>query len=150
MSKIRSFRGLITDGGIDTISLHTNTGKIGYRIKSFRLIGNQPGVDRQESTVKIFSIPQTVATSTIDFSDNTLLAAGFASADNSGQFYPINEIVIFDNVKFNQDIYITHVESANSFPVNYYIELEPETLSLDENTVATLKDIRNISRIPTT
>ena len=140
---IKSYRGKLADGDIDTISLHTNTGKTGYRIKNFRLIGNQPGVDRQESTVKIFSIPQTVATSTIDFSDNTLLAAGFASADNSGQFYPINEIVIFDNVKFNQDIYITHVESANTFPCNYYLELEQIRLTEDQALIAIVKNLRN-------
>jgi hypothetical protein len=45
---------------------------------------------------------------------------------------------------FNQDIYISNVDSIGSNAMNYYIELEQSTLSLDENTVATLKDIRNI------
>ena len=45
---------------------------------------------------------------------------------------------------FNQDIYITHTNlHADAGPVNYYIELEQIKLDLNENTVATLKDIRN-------
>ena len=32
----------------------------------------------------------------------------------------------------------------DSRPVNYYVELEQMKLDLNENTVATLKDIRNI------
>ena len=42
---------------------------------------------------------------------------------------------------FNQDIYITCKSSGN---MNYYMELEQIKLDLNENTVATLKDIRNI------
>ena len=49
------------------------------------------------------------------------------------------------NEIFNQDIYITHVDSDASAPINYYIELEQIKLDLNENTVATLKDIRNIA-----
>ena len=45
---------------------------------------------------------------------------------------------------FNQDIYLTHLESQGSSAVNYYLELEQIKLDLNENTVATLKDIRNI------
>ena len=56
-------------------------------------------------------------------------------------------MVIFDNEKFNQDIFVTNVDVVgNSAPINYYIELEQIKLSLDENTVATLKDIRNIEQ----
>ena len=45
---------------------------------------------------------------------------------------------------FNQDIYVTHKDVAVGQTVNYYIELEQIKLDLNENTVATLKDIRNI------
>ena len=47
---------------------------------------------------------------------------------------------------FNQDIYVTHEDTVGSQPCNYYIELEVVKLALDENTVATLKDIRNIEQ----
>ena len=52
-------------------------------------------------------------------------------------------IVTFDNEIFNQDIYVTNKGQDNPSPVNYYIELEVVKLDLNENTVATLKDIRN-------
>ena len=38
-----------------------------------------------------------------------------------------------------------HKDFTSGEPVNYYIELEQMPLALDENTVATLKDIRNIT-----
>jgi hypothetical protein len=45
---------------------------------------------------------------------------------------------------FNQDIFIT-LGSQSGASCNYYIELEQVKLDLNENTVATLKDIRNIT-----
>ena len=139
----KSFRGLLADGAIDTIPLSTNNGSTGYRITKMQLIGEQPGTTNIESTVKIFSIPQTTATNNIDFSDNTSLAAGhYAKGNNTAEVQ--SDIVVFDNMTFNQDIYVTAVETQGSEPTNYYIELEQIKLSLDENTVATLKDIRNI------
>jgi hypothetical protein len=50
---------------------------------------------------------------------------------------------IFDNIKFNQDIYITLKNSSYTAEINYYMELEKSDLALDEQTVATLKNIRN-------
>ena len=139
----KSFRGKIADGGIDTISLHTNNGSTGYRLKKFELIGHDPNVE-QESMVQIFSVPQTTPVpTTIDFDDQTLLAAALYDLSAS-QAYNAGTVMIIDNVTFNQDIYITHLESKASQPVNYYIELEQIKLDLTENTVATLKDIRNI------
>ena len=141
---IKSFRGKVADNGIDTVSLSTNNGSTGYRIVKFQLMAIDPMSNNQESVVKIYSIPQTTATGTIDFSDNTLLAAGYLENDSSGATPTFNEAsIIFDNMTFNQDIYITHLEQGAD-AVNYYIELEQVKLSLDENTVATLKDIRNI------
>ena len=55
-------------------------------------------------------------------------------------------VIVFDNMKFNQDIFVTNVDGgAENRAINYYIELEQVKLRLDENTVATLKDIRNIT-----
>tara|TARA_R100001460_G_scaffold40017_1_gene74992 strand:- start:106 stop:540 length:435 start_codon:yes stop_codon:yes gene_type:complete len=140
---IKSFRGLIADGGIDTISLHTNNGAIGYKIKKFELIGNDPNVEA-ESCVQIFSTPVTTVPTTIDFSDQTLLAAALYDLSASQAYNP-GTVMIIDNMTFNQDIHLTHFESKASQPVNYYIELEQIRLDLNENTVATLKDIRNIA-----
>jgi hypothetical protein len=141
--KTRSFRGMLKDEAIQTISLHTNTGTTGYRIKKFQLICNDPTANN-EAVVKVFSVPQTTTpTTAIDFSDETLLAAGLWSNNSITHTYADDMVVIFDNSKFNQDIYVTHKSSSGQLPVNYYLELEIMSLDLNENTVATLKDIRN-------
>ena len=141
---IKSFRGKIANDTIDTIVLHTNTGSTGYRIVKFQLMGLSENID-YETTVKVFKIPQdaTALTAEIDFSDNTLLAAGIYGDSTSGSVQS-DQTVIFDNEIFNQDIYVCHKAVSGSTAINYYIELEQIRLDLNENTVATLKDIRNI------
>lgn len=142
---IKSFRGLMTDGAKDTISLHTNNGSAGYRIKKFQIFPEEFGGAAAEHIIKIYSIPQTSATAKADFSDNTLLAVAAINNNASGHNYPLETVVIFDNMAFNQDIYVTHLEGIGATSCNYYIELEQVKLDLSENTVATLKDIRNIA-----
>ena len=135
----------MADGAIDTITKHTNTGSTGYRIKKFSVIQNTPGTGQSvEAVVKIYKIPQTAVTNTVDFSDQTLLAVAYYQ-DNNGTAETSSLDIIFDNEIFNQDIYITSIDSDGAVPMNYYLELEQINLSLDENTVATLKDIRNIA-----
>jgi len=142
---IKTFRGLIASGVQDTIVLHTNDGSTGYRIVKFELIGNNPQVGDQESVIKIYKVSQSAIDGLIDFSDNTLLGVGIFK-NYGGIDYNINDQVIFDQEIFNQDIYVTHTEAAGSaLACNYYIELEQVKLDLSENTVATLKDIRNIT-----
>jgi len=142
MSRIVSFRGLLADGGQERISLQTIRGETGYKVVKFQLLPNNPGTETPESVVKIYKILQTTATSVIDFADNTLLAAGYYSGENTPN-YPQDSVVIFDNEIFNQDIYITHKNDSEAKSINYYLELEQVDLALDEATVATLKDIRN-------
>ena len=139
---IKSFRGNIKADTIDTIVLHTNNGSTGYKIKSLQVIGQQPSALDQESTFQIFTVAQTTPSSTIDFSDNTLIAAAFYETVGTSTLAE-NQTVIFDNVIFNQDIHIT-MKGTASTSLNYHIELEQIKLDLNENTVATLKDIRNI------
>ncbi len=144
---IKSFRGKIVDAGQDVISLHTNNGSIGYRIKKFETISAQEsfgGVAGEHYTF-IWSVKQSSISSTtpdIDFSDQTLLAVNW-SPNNAER--PFAKSIVFDNMIFNQDIYITHMDIAGAQSNNYYIELEQMKLDLNENTVATLKDIRNIA-----
>jgi len=143
---IKSFRGKIADATVDTISLHTNTGSQGYRMTKFVLMPTDTDAD-QQITVQIYTIPQLGTPSAdIDFSDNTLIAAGVYNQKGDSRLYPDNMQVVFDNMVFNQDIYVT-CQSVFGNSVNYYIELEQMPLSLDENTVATLKDIRNIKSL---
>jgi len=140
---IKTFRGLMADDVQDTIVLHTNDGSLGYRIVKFQIIGTNPAISGQESTVKIYKISQTSIDGVIDFSDNTLLGAAFWSGHDVTPSYPEDMTVIFDQEIFNQDIYVTHHEENAAVACNYYIELEQIKLDLSENTVATLKDIRN-------
>jgi len=148
---IKTFRGLIQDEGVDIIPLRTNDGSTGYRIVTFRVMAYQSGTTTQESIVQIFSIPQTTpyTETTIDFNDQTLLAVGIIRSHDSSA-YQLTEQIVFDNMTFNQDIYIAHHDIDTGQPVNYYIELEQVKFDLNENTVATLKDIRNLEypRLP--
>ena len=145
---VKSFRGMLADDAVQTIPLSTNNGSVGYKIVKMEVFPEKPGTVSQESCIKIFSIPQTgTPDGTVDFSDNTLLATGFVSNDTSLEqkgLINANRVVVFDNMIFNQDVYVTHHDDVGSNKCNYYIEIETVKLSLDENTVATLKDIRNI------
>lgn len=139
---IKSFRGLIGDDTVEEINLHTNDGKTGYKIVKFEILSKSINVNL-ESTVKIYSVSQTAANVDVDFSDQTLLgAATFNQA--AQQYYNPGTVVVFDNIIFNQDIFVTHKCHDNSGPINYHIELEQVKLDLPRQTVATLKDIRNI------
>jgi hypothetical protein len=141
---IKSFRGKLKTGAtnIQTISLSTNNGSTGYRIKKFELLGSN-GNEVYESVVEVHTINK-ASSGIIDFEDNTLLAAGIYQDSSTNGILGDSQIV-FDNITFNQDIYISYIETGSSTSgINYHIELEQVKLDLNENTVATLKDIRNI------
>jgi len=143
MSKIKTFRGLIADNSVETIHLKTLDGSTGYQIKSFEVMGYRPGTAIQESIVKIYSVKQTAgATTTIDFSESTLLAAAKLQQHDSSA-YQFEQHVIFSNTTFNQDIFVTHSDVDGTEPVNYHIELEQVPLKGTEIAVATLKNIKN-------
>jgi len=149
---IKTFRGLIADGAQDTIVLHTPDGSTGYRIVKFEVMTVSPGDGSDaEHILQIWSVEQDISGGTspdVDFSKNTLLGVGLAK-NNTAQadFAPQATAIIFDKMIFNQDIYITHKENtAATLACNYYLELEQVKLDLNENTVATLKDIRNITQ----
>jgi len=141
---IKTFRGLIVDGGQDTVALHTNDGSIGYRITKFDILRTKPTAST-DHVVKIYKVPQaTVPTgsATVDLSDNTLLAVAVLSGVGFGEY---DTTIVFDNEIFNQDVYVTHTDNDGTEACNYYIELEQMSLDLNQNTVATLKDIRNLA-----
>mgnify|MGYP003148493760 CR=1 FL=1 len=140
---VKTFRGLIASGDTDTITLHTNNGAIGYRIVKFRMMTVLPGTTDYEHIMKIWKVPGEAADEEIDFSNQRLLSAGFSEGAAATNFQGNEESVIFDNEIFNQDIYITQFDSKSGLPCNYYLELEQIKLDLTQNTVATLKDIRN-------
>ena len=142
--KVKSFKGRLADGGQERIRLSTNDGKTGYKVRKFKTMSVSPGIEQHESITQIFAekvatVP--TASATVDFTNPLLLAANvYISGNASAEVY--NQQVIFDNVKVNQDIYITHTENDGTSAINYYVELEQVKLDLNEATVATLKDMR--------
>jgi hypothetical protein len=135
---IKTFRGMIADGGQDTIPLKTK----------FQIFFNTPGSDSQDSIVQIWKVAQTTVPTvnpTVDFSNQELLAVGQLVQAASVLYQTTTGPIVFDRDIFNQDIYVTHTDSESAYSINYYIELESMKLDLSENTVATLKDIRNIN-----
>jgi len=139
---IKTFRGLLADGGQERIRLSTIKGKVGYKIAKFKLMGTTPGVGNYEHIVKIWKTEQTSIDGTIDFTDSDLLAAGYLEGDSS-RTQTDGMMIIFDNEIFNQDIYVTHEDVHTvSFPCNYYIELEVIPLDDMGAEYTTVKDLR--------
>ena len=139
---MKSFRGMIADGNTDTIVLHTKTGSTGYRINKLEVMPTDTS-KLQQSVLKIYKVPNKTVNTDIDFNDQTLLAAAYFTKNDDTK-YPIVLASFFDNEIFNQDVYVTHKDASTGESLNYYIELEQVNLDLNQNTVATLKDIRNI------
>ena len=145
---IKTFRNKIIDEEIQKIRLSTSDGLTGYKIARFSAIGNDPGAKTYEVVLKVFTVDPGLATpdAQIDFGDPTLVAVMFyqnGAANNDN--YEMQ--IVNDNLTFNQDLFITCHDSHNSPTTsgvwtNYQLELEPVKLSLDEATVATLKDMR--------
>ena len=138
---IKTFRGILADGGQNRIRLSTKKGKIGYKIIKFQTITNDPTAEAAESVVKIFKVSQVTPDDKIDFSDGNLLAVSMFTVSTSHSD-PEDMIVIFDQEVFNQDIFITHSNSSGSDPANYYLELETINMTDNQAAVSTLRDIR--------
>ena len=139
---IKTFRGLLTDGGQDRIRLSTKKGKRGYKILKFQAMTNEPGSAESTNVVKLYKILQTTVNGKIDFTDGNLLGAiDFRQHDNEG--YGISgNMVIFEQEVFNQDVYITNKDNNTGVPVNYYLELESFNMTDNAAAVSTLRDIR--------
>tara|TARA_Y100000004_G_C8916542_1_gene413348 strand:+ start:985 stop:1419 length:435 start_codon:yes stop_codon:yes gene_type:complete len=137
MSKIKSFRGNLADGGQDRIYLSGDEPADGYRIAKFQAMPDQPGLAVGEHTLQIFKAEQASASNTVDFNEDDLIGVVSLSTHSGNLLY--NEVIIFDNEVFNQDIYITHVDNAASAGCNYYIELEQIKLSNGEQAVINFK-----------
>jgi hypothetical protein len=139
---IKTFRGILEDGGQVKVRLSTKKGKIGYKIKKFLLMPEQPGNTAQESVVKIFKIKQTtIPTSgaTVDLSDGNLLAVGYQDLNTQSM-----TVIIFEQEIFNQDIFITYTDNGGGAneDCNYYLELETINMTDIATAVSTLRDIR--------
>jgi len=141
---IKTFRGLMETGDITRLCVHTNDGKTGYKIVKFEATPYDPAAHTIEGIFKVFTQVQTLGTEIIDWSDNTMIASLYlTNYDNPGSQMGESSIIVDDAI-FNQDLYITFVSKfTNTYPANYYIELEQMPLDLNESTVATLQSLRS-------
>ena len=145
MSKTISYKDNILKGTEHKLSLKTNNGKTGYKITKFVLLPDDVEAGSNEACVKIFnkSSASSIDT-TINFSDSNLLAAAMFLRDQA-VVATTSDVVIFDNKKFNQDIFVTYADGQGSATsINYYIELEAMPISDVEATSMTLQSIRNL------
>ena len=125
--KVHSFRGLLADGGEDEINLERQNANIAYRIVKLQLMAATPG-STVESVVKVFRENPASSTGTVDFTDPNLLASGFLTQSSSAGASYLN--IIFDNVLFSRDIYVTHLDNGPSnMAVNYHLEIEEVPVS---------------------
>ncbi len=143
MSRTLSYTGQLPTGLQDRIKLSTITGKTGYKVVNFEIIPKTLGA-ATELVCKIYNTDQTGSIGpVVDFTDSNLLAVAYYSS-TGGIFR--GKTIIFDNEKFNQDIYVTLADAGGSTtPGNYYIELQSMSLSELETTMMTLQSIRNIT-----
>jgi len=139
MNRIISYRGLLASGVEDTINLHTNDGKTGYKVVKFQIFPKNFN-ETDEYNMQIWKVSGKGG-STHDFSDLTLLAAAFIETV-SGASEGLSPVIVFDNEVFNQDIYVSCAAQAGH-ACNYYIELEQIDLTEDQALVAIVKNIRN-------
>ena len=139
---VKTFRGLLADGGQDRIRLSTIKGKVGYRIVKFQTMAAVPGTTNAEDVTKIYKTKQSTPVATVNFTDTDLLACALTTASTETEDFGIAEQIIFDNEIFNQDIYVSHVDAKTGESVNYYIELEVIPLDDAGAEYTTLKDMR--------
>jgi len=142
---IKTFRGMLEDGGQDRIRLSTIKGKVGYKIVKFQAMPNLPGTQEFESTLQIFKTEQasiSVSIATVNFTDSDLLGALYYVDGSSVTNGPVQTIV-FDQEIFNQDIYVSHTQTSGDTAMNYYIELEVIPLDDAGAEYTTLKDMRS-------
>ena len=139
---IKTFRGLLADGGQDKIRLSTKKGKIGYKIVKLQIFPNNPGAASYEYCVKVFKILQLSVTNPVDFSDGNLLAVALYHDDTAADKADTGPVVMFEQEVFNQDIYITAFDNVGTESVNYYLELETMNMTDNAAAVSTLRDIR--------
>jgi len=140
---IKTYRGLLADGGQDQIRLSTIKGKVGYKIVKFEIVPTLTGSIDAELVAKIYKTSQSTIDGDVNFTDSDLLAIAYVKINQTDARYGWEPAVIFDNEMINQDIYITAVDTNASNVTNYYFELEVIPLDDSGAEYTTLKDMRS-------
>ncbi len=145
MSKILSYKGTLAIGDEERISLSTIKGKVGYKINKFQLISTTPGAGDYEYVGKITKVKDPNIGAIVKFTDADLLGIVYYKGKLSANEPASTDTIIFDNEKFNQDIFVNITDAGGgTIPCNYYIELETMNLSDLEATMLTLKNLRTV------
>ena len=146
MSKTISYKGTLAIGEEDRISLATIQGKVGYKITKFQLISTTPGAGDYEYVGKITKVKDPNIGATINFTDADLLGVVYYKGKLSANEPASTDTIIFDNEKFNQDIFVNITDAGGgTIACNYYIELQTMDLSELETTMLTLKNLRTVT-----
>jgi hypothetical protein len=146
MSKTISYRGTLPMGQEERISLATIQGKVGYKITKFQILSSTPGVGNHEFVAKITKVKDPNIGPVVNFTDADLLAAIYYAENATTGNAEAPQTIIFDNEKFNQDIFINITDaSGGTVECNYYFELETMNLSELETTMLTLKSLRTVT-----
>lgn len=124
--KVHSFRGLLADGGQDEINLERSNVTLAYRIVKFQIISNVTlsATATVDHVVKVWKEEQTsipTGSAVIDLTDTDLLAVGVYAQGASLEY---TNVIVFDNVLFSRNIYVTATDNDGADSVNYYLELE--------------------------
>ena len=122
--RTHSFRGLLNDGDVKEIDLERQNMNVAYRITKFEILPETVYTFASFSMlVWRESQASVLSSASIDFNDTDLLAAG-AWAFGSGEGN-IQSNIIFDNVLFSRNIFVTLTEETTSdLKCNFYLELE--------------------------
>ena len=121
---IKSFKGKLASGEQEKIPLSGGADNIGYRIVKMELMSETPGIgSNAEHIVKVYKKKQSSVSGTIDFDDDSLLAAGWLPMKTSN-FLTSENITLFDDEVVNQDVFVTAIDVDGGEPINFLIHME--------------------------
>jgi hypothetical protein len=135
--RVHSFRGLLADGGQDEINLERQNVNLAYRVVKFQLMAKTPGATAREHVAKVTRESLSTINGVVDFTDVDLLAVGIWLASDNILYGTVSHDVIFDNVLFSRNIFVSQSDVSGANSCNYYIELEEVPV-----TAATLMQIK--------
>jgi len=144
---IKTFRGALQKGAGERIRLERRDGKTGYRIKFLSGMPVDTGAGSNEATIQVYAIEQAAPTTTVTFSEQTLLGVFYFLRDQ-GVVAINSQSTIFEETIFNQDIFVYYEDAqTNTAGFNFYLELEQLKLDEAEATVTILKNFRNTNTV---
>ena len=122
--KVHSFRGNLEKGGEYEINLERSNVNLAYRIIKFQTMLTNWGQVTVENVTKVYRESQSSIDMVVNFADPDLLAANCFSFNMSANYSGDASIVIFDNVLFSRNIFVTTENSSADENINWYLELE--------------------------